>query len=124
MVGALRWKVVINTILNLQALTALLTNSWPPHRQIVYGLVVMFRWTPRRLAKKHCHESLKRLAEQLETGCTSKRPHLRPLMQRIFRPLHHDPSLTDQTLCDHVPEGRDPANEFASWCEPSEGREP
>ncbi len=106
------------------SLDALLTSRRPPHEQIVHGLVIILGWTPRRLAEKHCHESLEKLAERFERGCRARRPHLGGLIQRIFRPLHQDPSLKDQTLCDHVPEGQDPADVFARWSTPSEGREP
>ncbi len=109
---------------SLHALETLLTSSRPRHEQIVYGLVVMLRWTPQTLAKRYCHESLKKLAERLEAGLCSKRRHLMNVVQQIFRPLHHDPALTDPTLCDLVPEGRNPADEFALWCKPSERRKP
>ncbi|MCP3984916.1 MAG: hypothetical protein GY723_11040, partial [bacterium] len=118
--GVLR-RIRSDLIFFLQPLQALLTSSRPRHEQIVTGLVVMLRWTPRRLAEKHCHESLKHLAEQFEAGCRARRPHLRGLVQRIFRPLHQDPSLTDRTLCDHVPEGQGLTDVFALWSEPSEG---
>ncbi len=124
-----RWRHSVlrhvrSDFLFLQALEVLFTSSRQRHQQIVQGLVALLRWTPQGLAKKHCHKSLKSLAEQLEAGCCSKRQHLRRLVQRIFRPLHRDPPLTDQTLCDLVPEGRNPADEFALWCQSSEGREP
>jgi hypothetical protein len=118
-----RWRYTVqrrirSDLLFLKALEALLTSSRPRHQQIVYGLIELLRWSPRTLADRHGRESLKSLAEELEEGCASgKRMHLRSLVERIFRPLHQDPSLAGRTLYDFVPEGRSPAAELVLWCE-------
>ncbi|MCP4657943.1 MAG: sigma-70 family RNA polymerase sigma factor [bacterium] len=112
-------------LLYLQALEDLLTSGLPRPHQIVYGLVTIVHRTPQALAEKHVQESLKSLAEQFEDGCCpKKRRHLRSLVQRLFRPLHQDPSLTGRTLCDFVAEGQSPVDVFVLWSTPPEGEQP